>query len=277
MPTADQVHLTLQSDENVRQSDANVRHGSSKQHVAEQSVQPSRLLQASGVQSQNAAAPWGKVALKDFKRLDSSSSTGAKRPSSAASGLHEQMHLAHDKAKHRPAAQRDKISADVSRNLSRHATRDTSRERKHSSSREQAHDQPSHWRDASTDRHAKSHRDDGSRDRHDRTLDRHRGLSDKHGRSSHRQYRSDDRRDSKSVIRLQDASGDRHEGTKHLHGQQVSFQSRGHSSEKHVGNRKEQEQYATRQNRYRADQHKRKRSTSPPSGKYIANKRFTGI
>ena len=221
MPTADQVHLTLQSNANVRQSDANARHGSSKQHAAEQSVQPSRLLQASGVQSQTAAAPWGKLALKDFKRLDSSDSTGAKRPSSAASGLHEQMHLSHDKAKHRPAAQRDKIPTDVSRELSRNASRDNSRERKHSSSREQAHDQPSYWRDASTDRH----RDDGSRDRHDRTQDRHSRLSDKHGRSSHRQYRSDDTRDSKSVSRLQDASGDRHEGTKHLHGQQVRFQS----------------------------------------------------
>ncbi len=276
MPTADQVHLTLQSDANVWQSHANVRHGSSKQHAAEQSVQPSRLLQAFGVQSQTAAAPWGKVALKDFKRLDSSDSTGAKRPSSAASGLHEQMHLSHDKAKHRPAAQRDKIPTDVSRDLSRHASQDNSRERKHSSSREHAHDQPSHWRDASTDRHDKSHRDDGSRDRHDRTQDRHSRLSDNHGRSSHRQYRSDDRHDSKSVSRLQDASGDRHEGTKHVHGQQVSFQSRG-QSEKHVGNRKEQQQYASRQDRYRADQHKRKRSTSPPSGKYIANKRLTGI
>ncbi len=98
MPTADQVCLTLPSD-------GNMRHGSSKQHAAEQSIQPSRLLQASGVQSQAAAAPWGKVALSNFRRLDSSDSAGAKRPSSAASGLHE--HFSHGKAKHRPAAQRD--------------------------------------------------------------------------------------------------------------------------------------------------------------------------
>jgi hypothetical protein len=217
MPTADQVRLTLQSD-------ANMRHGSSKQHAAEQTVQPSRLLQASGVQTQTAAAPWGKVALKDLKRLDSSDSTGAKRPSSAVLGLHEQMHLSHDKAKHRPAAQRDKVPTDVSRDLSRHSSRDNSRERKHSSSREQAHDQPNHWRDASTDRHHKSHRDDESRDRHDRVQDRHSRLSDKHGSSSHRQHRSDDRHEGKSGNRHQDActGSDRHAGTKYLHGQHVS-------------------------------------------------------
>ena len=123
MPTADQVHLTLQSD-------ANMRHRSSKQHAAEQTVQPSRLLQASGVQTQTAAAPWGKVALKDLKRLDSSDSTGAKRPSPAASGLHEHMHVSHDKAQHRLAAQRDKVPTDVSCDLSRLASWDNCRERK---------------------------------------------------------------------------------------------------------------------------------------------------
>ena len=99
----------------------------------------------------------------------------------------------------------------------------------------------SYWRNASTDRHDKSHKDDGSRDRHDRTQDMHSRLSDKHGRSSHRQYRSDDRHDSKSGSRHQDAGGDRHTGTKHLHSQHVSSRSRGMSPERHVGNRKEQE------------------------------------
>jgi len=275
MPTADQVCLTLPSD-------GNMRHGSSKQHAAEQSIQPSRLLQASGVQSQAAAAPWGKVALSDFRRLDSSDSAGAKRPSSAASGLHE--HFSHGKAKHRPAAQRDKAPIDVSRDSSRHASRDNSQERKHSSSREQAHDKPSHWRDASSDRHDKSHRDDGSRDRHDRTQDRHSRLSDKHGRSSHRQQSSGDRHDSKSGSRHQDACtspssnhSDRHKGTRHLHGQQVGFKSRGPSSERHVGNRKEQEQHASHQDRSRIEQHKRKRSRSPHAGNPFANKRFLGI
>ncbi len=270
IPTADQVRLTLQSD-------GNMRHGSSNQRSAKQSMQPSRMLQASGVQSQAAAAPWGKVALSDLKRLDSSDSTGAKRPSSAASGLHEQMHLSQDKAKHRPATQRDKVPIDVSRDSFRHASRDNSREGKRSSSREQAHDKPSHWRDASSDRQDKSHRDDGSRDRHDRTQGRHSRLSDEHGRSSHRQHRSDDRHDSKSGSRHQDACSDRHKGTKHLHSQQVGSKSRGTSPERHVANRKEQEQHASRQDRSRVDQHKRKRSTSPHSGKYIANKRFMGI
>ncbi|KAL0027457.1 hypothetical protein WJX77_002736 [Trebouxia sp. C0004] len=174
MPTADQVCLTLRSD-------GNLRHCSSKQHAAEQSMHPSTVLQASGVQSQTAAAPWGKVSLCDFRQLDSSDSAGAKRPSSAASGLHEQVHLAHDKAKHQPAAQRDKVPIDASHDSSRHASRDNSGERKHSSSREQAHEKPSHWRDASSDRHDKSHRNDGSRYRHDRTQDRHGRLSDPHG------------------------------------------------------------------------------------------------
>ncbi len=146
--------------------------------------------------------------------------------------------------------------------------------------REQAHDQPSHWRDASTDRHDKSCRDDGSRDKHDRVQDRHSRLSDKHGSSSHRQHRSDDRHDSKSGSRHQDACSDRHTGTKYLHSQHVSSRSRNMSPERQLGNRKdllEQEQHASCQDRSRMDQHKRKQSTSPHSDKYIANNRFMGV